>query len=328
MKKLTILLCFFTTVLNAQGPVKRYVLLEHFTNSVCPVCKARNPGLYGLVDQYSADVHHIAYHPPVPYSSCIFYQHNPTENKDRADYYDVFGTPVVSANGAPAVGLQSFTTTVLQTYLGQTSPVLVQVSESANGSQRTAGISVVTVGTVPGGTYKLFAAIVEKRVDYNSPIGSNIHRNVFRKMLAGIDGATYEPASPGSSVNYSYTFDIDPAWVADSIYVVAFIQNTADKNVLNSGTKFDPVIVSAGDVSAPQTVQIQPNPATAEAWVSLPGKEIHRLDVFSIGGQLARTSVETRQDLVQIPLDGLAPGLYVVKMTGKEGVYVGKLVKE
>lgn len=327
MKKLTILLCFFATAVYAQGPVKRYVLLEHFTNSVCSVCKARNPGFYALIDQNAADVHHIAYHPPIPYSSCIFYQHNQNENKDRADYYEVFGTPMVSANGAAAVSVQSMTSTVLQTYLGQTSPVLVQVSESANGNQRTADIGVVTVGTVPDGDYKFFAAIVEKRVDYTSPIGSNVHRNVFRKMLTGIDGVTYEPAGPGSSVNYSYTFAIDPAWVADSVYVVAFVQNTADKNVLNSGTKFDPFIVSSGEVSAPQTVQIQPNPATAEAWVSLPGKQVDRVDVFSIGGQLARTALETRHDLVQIPLEGLAPGLYVVKMTGKEGVYVGRLVK-
>lgn len=328
MKKLTLLFCFLTTAVFAQGPVKRYVLLEHFTNSVCPVCKARNPGFYALIDQNASDVHHIAYHPPIPYSSCVFYQHNQNENKDRADYYEVFGTPMVSANGAAAVSVQSLTSTVLQSYLGQTSPVLVQVSESDNGNQRSADINVVTVGTVPAGDYKFFAAIVEKRVDYTSPIGSNVHRNVFRKMLTGIDGVTYEPAGPGSSVNYSYTFAIDPAWVADSIYVVAFVQHTADKNVLNSGTKFDPFIVSSGEVSAPQSVQIQPNPASAEAWVSLPGKQIDRVAVFSIGGQLTRTAFESQHDQVQIPLEGLAPGLYVVKMTGPEGVYVGKLVKE
>ena len=327
MKKLTLLLCIFTTALYAQGPVKRYVLLEHFTNSVCSVCKSKNPAFYNLVDQYAADVHHIAYHPPIPYSSCIFYQHNPNENNDRADYYSVFGTPMVAANGAAAVSVNSLTSAVLQSYLGQTSPVLVQVSENTAGNQRTADIGVTTVGTVPAGSYKLFAAVVEKKVDYTSPIGSTIHRNVFRKMLPNKDGVTYEPAGPGSTVSYSYTFNIDPAWVADSIYVVAFIQNTADKNVLNSGTKFDPVIVSAGETPALQSVQIQPNPAIAEAWVSLPGKQVDRMEIFSFGGHLVRTDFETRYDLVQIPLEGLAPGLYVVKLTGKEGVYVGKLIK-
>lgn len=327
MKKLTLLLCLLPSAFFAQAPVKRYVLLEHFTNSVCSVCRSRNPTFYNLIDQNAADVHHIAYHPPIPYSSCIFYQHNPSENSERTEYYNVFGTPSVSVNGGATTGVQSLTAAVLQTHLGQTSPINIQVAESTAGNQRTVDIGVGTWGTVPAGTYKLYAAVVEKRVDYTSPIGSSLHRNVFRKMLPNIDGVAYTPAALGNVAEFSYTFTLDPAWVADSIYVVAFVQNTTNKSILNSGTQFDPVLVSAGEAQAPQSVQIQPNPATSEAWASLPGEQVDRVEVFTLGGSLARTAFETQYDQVSIPLEGLAPGLYVVKMTGKDGVYVGKLMK-
>ena len=93
---------FFTLVslaLSAQTSVKKYVLLEHFTNSKCSVCASKNPAFFTLIDQYPNDVHHVSIHPSTPYSTCVFYQSNTTENEARADFYNIPGTPRVAVNG-------------------------------------------------------------------------------------------------------------------------------------------------------------------------------------------------------------------------------------
>ncbi|MCB9295389.1 MAG: hypothetical protein H6559_20035 [Lewinellaceae bacterium] len=61
--------------------------------------RERQSGFYNTIAGYEADVHHIAYHPSVPYSSCIFYQANTEENSARASYYSIFSTPRVFFNG-------------------------------------------------------------------------------------------------------------------------------------------------------------------------------------------------------------------------------------
>ncbi len=329
MKKTNFLLCFLAATVAASAQAKRYVLLEHFTNSNCSNCKSKSPAFFSLVDQYINDVHHISYHPSFPYSTCIFYQANTVENTGRTNYYNVNGTPRVALNGtlAPASS-QLLPPATLQAQLGQTSPLYLSVQETENGNQRTANISVRTEGTVPAGTYKLLAAVVEKKVDYTSPIGYSTHRNVFRKMLPALEGADFTPAAVGQSVNFSYTFTLNPNWVADSIYVVAFIQNTATKEVLNSGTKFDPLVLGAGEVTRPELVQIQPNPVTDVARVLLPAEETaQRMEVFSLDGRLVASAYETQAGLVEFAVSGLAPGVYVVKIAGEKRTYTGKFVK-
>ena len=94
MKKCcSLLLCLFlASLLSAQASTKKYLLIEHFTNSNCPPCASRNPAFYSLITQaqYADDVHHISYHPSVPYNTCVFYLANKVENNARAAVYGIF----------------------------------------------------------------------------------------------------------------------------------------------------------------------------------------------------------------------------------------------
>lgn len=335
MKKLTLLFVFACGVvsLNAQALPKKYVLLEHFTNSRCSVCASRNPAFYNLIANYPDDVRHLSIHPPVPYSNCLIYQANTSENKARADFYDIFGTPRVALNGnLVPTGSSLLPAATLQSALNQTSPITIRVEESGTFPTKTAKITVSSYGTTPSGTYKLYAAVAETTVNYSSPNGESKHHDVFRAMLPNVNGESITlPAAGGSlSFTYNYTYTAPTGWTSnyDSLYVVAFVQNTETNEVLNTGTRFDPVFVSAGEAATPRSVRIQPNPASAEAWASLPGRQAERVEVFSIGGQLVRTVSETQNELVRIPLDALTPGIYIVKITGEDGLFVGKLVKE
>lgn len=335
MKKFTFLLAFTTavTALFGQSLPKKYVFLEHFTNSPCPICASKNPAFYSLIHQYPDDVRHLAVYTPVPYSSCKIYQANPTDNGARTNYYGINGSPRVALNGTLVpVGTPMLPAATLQSALGQTSPIAIRVQEGGSYPNKIANITITTYGNVPAGNYKLYAAVAESTVDYNAPNGETKHYDVFRAMLPNASGADITLPAPGSSATYtySYTYTAPNGWASnyDSLYVLAFVQNATTKEVLNAGTRFDPVFTGTGEAVAPQSITIQPNPVAETAWVSLPGQQAERVEVFSIGGNLVRTAYDTQNEQVQIPVESLTPGIYVVKITTGEGIYVGKMVKE
>ena len=241
MKKVFLLLInvLIINALIAQTPAKKYVLLEHMTNSKCSICKSKNPAFYSLISQaqYADDVHHIAYHPSVPYNTCVFYLANKTENNARTAVYGVQGTPRLAINGTLiSENGPLLPEATLQTYLDKTSPVYLQVTETGTGSERVASISIHTVDNTPIEGYKLYAALVEKTINLTTPNGETQHHDVFRKMLPEINGITYTPASVGQEVTFTFNYTIDAGWNASEMYVVAFLQNPTTKDVLNSGT--------------------------------------------------------------------------------------------
>ncbi|MEZ4917678.1 MAG: hypothetical protein R2792_01130 [Saprospiraceae bacterium] len=166
MKKInTFLLSFlFLGTAFAQGPVQKYVLLEHFTNSKCSICASKNPAFYNLISQYPDEVHHVAIHPSVPYNTCVFYLANPTENNAWAADYNIFGTPRVAVNGEliPS-GTQLLPAAMLTGEFGQTSNLWLQVEESGSGNARTATVKAHTMGALSSTNLKLFVAVVEKQ---------------------------------------------------------------------------------------------------------------------------------------------------------------------
>ncbi|MFN0015764.1 MAG: Omp28-related outer membrane protein [Saprospiraceae bacterium] len=334
MKKYALVFVFASVMFNlgAQSMPKKYVLLEHFTNSRCGICASRNPTFYSLIRQYPDDVRHISYHPSVPYSDCKIYLANTTQNNARTAVYGVSGTPRVALNGnlVPA-GNPLLPAATLQAAFGQQSPIAIKVEESGTAPNKTTTVSVRSFGDAPAGNFKLFVAVAERTVNYTSPNGEAKHYDVFRSMLTNIDGDAITLPAKGQSADYtfSYTHTQPSGWPSnyDSLYVLAFVQNASTKEVLNSGTRFDPVFTDTDEAGSIQPAIILPNPASEEATVLLPGELVTRVEVFSVSGSLVLTDYQEQADRVRIPVSALAPGIYVVRIAGKNGLYSGKFVK-
>lgn len=318
-------------VLSAQSLAKKYVLLEQITNSRCSICKSKNPAFHSLISQaqYADDVHHISYHPSFPYNTCVFYLANTIENNARAALYAAQSTPQLALNGvhlSPNGPLLPEAT--LQAALNQTSPVYLQVTEATGVSgERVATVTVHTVGEVPSG-YKLYAALVEKTINLLTPNNEAVHYNVFRKMLPDLNGLPFTPAPLGQSVTFSLPYTINSAWNPNEMYVVAFLQNPTTKDILNSGTKFDAVVSGTGEIPQSTTLRIVPNPVNDRAFVQIGDDQAGQVEIFSSNGQRALLSFSSEQSTVSFATTTLAPGLYFLKITGKKGVYTGKMVKE
>lgn len=330
MKKLQFLLAFalVATALTAQQPVKKYVLIEHFTNSRCSVCASRNPAFFTLIEQpqNASELHHLAVHPQFPYSNCVFYQANTADNTALVSRYNVLGTPSVVLNGTlnPS-GSTLLSQATLNTYLNQTSPLHVKVTENnTGGTARTVSISARTVGSIPTAQYKLFVVLAEKTINLTTPNGEKVHHNVMRDLISSDN---FTPAALGGTVDLTYTYTPNAAWNASELYILAFVQNTATKEIINSGTRFDPAI-SGTQEAAPQQVSIQPNPAQDLAYAQVSDDEVKQVELFSVSGQRTVLSFQAQQGQIELPVAALTPGVYFVKMTGEKGVYVGKMVKQ
>ncbi len=330
MKKIFFpLLCLFLTAgLAAQQLPKRYVLLEHFTNSRCSVCASKNPAFYSLIANYPDDVHHIAYHPPIPYVNCAFYLANTTENAGRAAVYGINGTPRVALNGALApVSGTLLQQALLVSEIGETSPLSLTVTESGTGAARTVKIKAKSWGAIPSGNYRIFAAVVEKIVNYNSPNGESVHHDVFRKMLPMLDGGAFATPALGEEIEYTYDYTIAAGWEADQVYVVAFVQDISTGEVLNSGTKFDTPFTSAVSEVPIQSLQLWPNPAQDQVITQITDDRVLEIGVFNSAGTEVHTISSTDQNRVTLSTAALPAGIYYVKIRGEKSAYAGRFLK-
>jgi len=257
--KRTLLLVFSLIFIlqDSYTQAKRYIFLEHFTNTRCGICTGANPGFYSLLTGYKNQYHHMSVHPPIPYSACLLYQANPSDNSQRSNFYNIVGTPTLMINGQIKKSLGSVTASTLNAELNKLSPIEVLVKESGT-NQRNANVEIKTVGIKPGGNYKLYAVALEKELNYASPNGEKIHHNVFRDFLSAADGDPIDLAGTGSSIIKTFSITIPSTWVENQVYILAWIQDAASKEVLNSGTIFAGVTANE-DLQSLQ-FSVYPNP--------------------------------------------------------------------
>lgn len=227
---------------TAFGQAKKYPLFEHFTQASCGPCAAQNPYFQAVYYANESNLHHVAYHTSWPGIDPM-YDFNSAESDAMVDYYGVTGVPDMIQNGSDIGSPAGVTQDIVNNLLSETSPIRILVTESTTGTTRNVHIEVVTVGTVPAGTYKLKAAVVEHIVDYVTAPGTNGETefpNVFRESITGTSGVAITPAAIGSSVSFDYSYELDPIYVDENIYALAWVQNSSTKEVINSGSASDP----------------------------------------------------------------------------------------
>lgn len=329
LTKLLLVLLIAGMAGSLLAQAKKYVLLEHFTNSQCSICASRNPAFFNLISKYEGDVHHLAIHPSVPYPSCVFHQGNPADNNARKDYYGVFGTPNVYMLGVKtSSGATLLAEADLQAQLGQTSPLQLLVEETG-GANRDVTVTVNSLGTPPSGDLRLFVAVVEKEINQTTGNGESVHHNVLRDFITANTGDAFTPAASGSGTTATFSYSLDNSWNADEIYVMAFIQEWNSKEVINSGSSLDPPVTSTWAPGKELlSLELFPNPADRQVQLRLAEKSGNaRLVLFNALGQpvLSENNLSPAYDL---NLSGLENGWYIVQVETDKGVVRRKLLKK
>jgi Secretion system C-terminal sorting domain/Outer membrane protein Omp28 len=321
-KKIILSFGLLLTANFAFGQAKRYALLEHFTNTWCSTCAIQNPSLFSTISvETNRDLHHISYHWEVPYPNCIYFQANPAPQTERAAYYKVQGSPRVTLNGTTPTSTVYITPPIVEA-AATTSPIYIKVSETI-GFNRTATIKVKSVGAVPTGTHKLYAALVEKKTLYNSPNGETVHYNVFRKFITSSNGDNINLTTTEQAIFIDYSTDIG---TLGELYVVAWVQNTATKEVLNSGTKFDG-LTPTDESFINDKIIISPNPTNGKITLTYDKVTPQYLTVQNTSGQVLENLKCVKSTTYTLNLTAFPTGIYILKIKTEEGVAVKKIVK-
>ncbi|HNT21649.1 MAG TPA: Omp28-related outer membrane protein [Saprospiraceae bacterium] len=306
--------------------VPKYALVEHFTNTWCPICAGRNPSLFNALSNHTGRVHHVSYHPPYPYSGCPLYQFNKKDNQDRADFYQVFGTPTVVLNGGNKMGGSPLLTeTVLQAELQKTSPVSVRVSESGQGQNRSATVTVKS-GVAINGDLRLMVLAAEKNLQFTASNGELEHYNVMRKFLTPSTGQKLTIYSAGEQT-FTFNFRDTAGWKAEEIYVLAFVQNATTREVLNSGTRFDELSTPVHSAVQPVGIKIYPTLVEREFNVDHAFTGKTDLKVYNIRGQLVLEQALAEAPYHAVSVSRLAPGAYWIKIMDGQAVYNARFIK-
>lgn len=228
-----ILLLTINDIVLGQA-VKKWVLLEQFTNTHCPQCGYRNPELYEIaLKPYDTEIIHIAYHNNRPLKADPFHQANPVPTITRTEYYDVSASPSLIVNGQRLKADKPLITTEqLEKQLNQSSPLHLTIKEKIQANkEREILISAKTATELPNAPYKLFVAVVEKDVFFCTYF-ENVFDNLFRSFLSSDKGDEITLSSNEKSYTYQYTPKTD--WKEEQLFVVAFVQNTESKEIMNA----------------------------------------------------------------------------------------------
>jgi hypothetical protein len=96
---------------------------------------------------------------------------------------------------------------------------------------------------------------------------------------------------------------------------------TGDENVI-----LDSTLLSTGtDLTIKnKEIRLYPNPATEVINVELPSQKISNARVLSLSGQLIYESTSLERDVLKISVDSFSQGVYLLELTGTDGVFYKK----
>lgn len=329
MKFSTIALVFLSafTILRSQTTFAKYVLVEHFTNTWCPICAGRNPDFYSTIQKYPKNVHQISIHPPYPYSGCPLYQYNKTENQERSNYYNLLGTPTVILNGGSLLGGSPLLTEdALKKEIAKTSPLSVLVTESGSGNNRVANITLKPNGAI-NGDLRLVAIIVERNLKFTASNGEIDHFNVMRRFLTPVTGQKIS-ITDASEKKYVFNWKDSTGWKPEEAYVLAFVQNAGSNEVINSGTKFDNLATPVVESKPLAGLKVYPTVSKEYINIEMPSFGNSVWEIINVHGQIIQHGAFHNLHMASLPVIALSQGVYWIRISQSDNqVYTAKFVK-
>ncbi len=314
-------------VARAQtGPLPlQAVLVEHFTNTRCSICRSRNPGFYANLRQQPGAPLHIAYHPSSPYSGCVFSRQNPTENDARTNFYGIYGgTPRLVLNGTVIPAGQDYTAPALfAPFQGLTSPLAVQTTLYPQGPDSltvTVRILAVAPHTLSGLT--LYVPLSEDTVFYAAPNGEALHFDVFRKAFAGAaPEAVAVPAFGDAPLTLRRTISRNPAWAVPRLRALAIIQQPGGAVVQVAAAPLTAAPQPQGltDETGTARLRAYPNPVRDRLYLEAAGTGSWQ--VLNVLGRVVASGAAVPPT---VDASAWPAGAYVLRVAGQPAVRVVK----
>lgn len=321
---ISLILLFFTSTLFVQAQVLQNAVVEHFTNTRCGICASKNPGLFGNLAN-NPTVLHIATHPSSPYSSCVLYQHNTTENNARTNFYGILGgTPRIVINGrVMSAGVNFSSTTLFDTFKTKMSPIEIRVEQQKFGTDSIR--ATITVKAVAAHTFSIadmYVPLVEDSLNYNAPNGEKLHHNVFRKSFS--NGYIQLPAM-GDSTIFTYTLAGNAAWNFKQLKAMAFIQNSSNKAMIQAAEYSAARTINPTQVIIPKQTDwtVYPNPVLNQ--IHITSASTGSLKVLDPNGKVI---MQNKLDFqATINTENWSKGVYLISLSTNQGTIYKRVIK-
>lgn len=267
MKKIYSIAALALTLLTgsalAQSP--RLILAEEFTQASCGPCAAQNPNFNTLLAANTSKVVGLKYQTNWPGTDPMNTQTQSWVGP-RVTYYNVSGVPYATLDGTPQTGGSysgapaNWNQSKIDTRYAITSPFTLDVSHTFDASYSNVDITVdIACTQAAAGTLSLRVALVEQEINFCQAPGTNGETEfygVMRKMLPNATGTTLSNSWTAGQTQQLTLSTTIPAYIYDlkQVAVVVFIQNDANKEVLQAGISEPlPIALDASvkDCSAP-----------------------------------------------------------------------------
>ncbi|HPF70648.1 MAG TPA: Omp28-related outer membrane protein, partial [Candidatus Krumholzibacteria bacterium] len=230
MRRFPLAAALLLLALAAEAQVPRAVLSELNSATWCGYCPRARAGLDVMLGRYdSIEFDTIDIMASSGGLSC-------PDSDARIAYYAVSGYPTLEFNGGNTMvgaGTDAIDggvyDPVVRSLLDDPTPVAMAITDHAFvAGAAHVDVHVALEGDLPaGGSPRLRVALVEDGLSYSGVA----YDNVLRGIIADLDLAI---AAAGESVDKTFAFTMDPAWNAANLRAVAFVQDDADRAILQA----------------------------------------------------------------------------------------------
>lgn len=244
-----VLFILFTVFYLAGAQTQRIVLLEEATNASCPPCASNNPVLQSFYENHFGGVISVRYHAWWPGVDPM-YDANRDDNKTRIQFYGINGVPAYAMDGHYYSDSFPFNgdemTRQMYEHLTEPSPVKIRVTADFDDAAVHVHVDIIALQDVAADNLKLRVAIIERRIDFGGPAGGNgesVFNDVMRKMLPNGAGTSVDAMTPGDSLAFDFTGQVQDDWIWEDLGVVAWLQSDNSKKVLQAAMNFPTFIL-------------------------------------------------------------------------------------
>lgn len=164
------------------------------------------------------------------------------------------------------------------------------------------------------------------------PASDMVYDLVGRALLGGFDGApgsVPSSISDGQVVNHMFTYDIPVTIDQNYMSVVVVLIDGNDGSIVSGFEQTLGEVLSIQENNSIDGVAVYPNPVNNVLKINLQqpsGK--YSVAVFDVLGRQVMTSSFNESHTLELDVNNLAKGQYILKLTNKDNSYVTKFVKE
>jgi Secretion system C-terminal sorting domain len=300
------------SVAVASQSVARFPLYEKFSSATCPPCATFNGTYFTPFYNSGSNKDNFAlidYQVNWPGTGDPYYT---AEVGTRVQYYGINAAPTLLIDSKPST---DFNQTQLQSNLNNA--ILKPAYFTLNATKNLVGSNItVDITTTPylSGAFKMYCAVVEKVTTGNiATNGETSFKDVMMKMLPDASGTPINFVD-GVTVTTTLQANLDGLFIEEmtDLEVVVFIQNTADKSIMQTKIAVDALLANNEFIN--NKVKLYPNPSTGI--LKITSKTPVDIIIADITGKTVFTAKQVTSDN-QVNLSSLQKGIYIAKIVNE-----------